>query len=176
MKTERNIWIASTAGVIAIIAVFLFGCFMPLSEYAKLSVIFLGIDVLLIVIGLFAIAVLLLWQLGQINTTQIEEDKKRAERDHSIICMSDLKKDAEIRRDIEHERNRINDLFRLIELAKEKPEEITDKSKTKEKGDSPKSITNDKITKKTEGLDTEKLTILINHYQSLNSNQQTNIR
>lgn len=175
MKTERIICIsfALIAVIMAMAMVYFFSCYAPQRECAKLFLIFWGIGLLLIVLGLLAIALLMLWQWGQITANQIEEEKKQAERQHSIECMSDLNKEAETRRKIERERNRINDLFRLIELAKEKPEEITDKSKTKEKGDVPKQIGNDITTKKNEIVNTDKLANLINQYQSLISNQQT---
>lgn len=174
MKGERKIciWVAFLAIVMAITMVYFFSKNAPPEPCSKLSLLFLGIGLLLIVFALLAIAILMLWQWGKIIANQMEEGKKQVERLNSEECMRDLKEDAKKRQDIERERNRINDLFRLIELAKAKSEEITDKTKTKEKGDAPKTSENNIITAKKELVSSEKLDKLIVHYQALSSNQQ----
>lgn len=134
---------------------------------------FLGINLVLIVAGSLFLAFFLIrqWKICIDHANMKEEKDDDNIRKKEI--QNQLNKDAETRRAFERERNQVNDMFRLFELAKEKPEEITDRTKTKEKGDVPKQIGNDITTKKNEILNTDKLAILINQYQNLISKQET---
>lgn len=133
---------------------------------------FFGIALILIVIGFYSILFFLhvRWKICIDHVHLMEE--KEVENRHKEEAQKLLNEDADKRRVFDRERNQVNDIFRLIELAKEKPEEIIDKTKTKEKGEVPKLIVNDKTTNKNEGVNTEKLDKLIIHYQSIISNPQ----
>jgi flagellar motor component MotA len=127
---------------------------------------FFGINSVLIVLGtmFFAFYLIRQWIIGidylngQIEK-QIEKEEKQKQQDQLI-------KDAEMRREFERQRNQINDLFRLIELAKEQSDEITDKSHENEEGTGEKQIDKDVFTKKNELLNVERLAYLIHQYQN----------
>jgi hypothetical protein len=133
---------------------------------------FFGVNLSLIVIGTLLIAFYLVrgWFISFDKANKKKENE--AEKSHKEIIQKQLNEDAERRRIFERERNQINDMFRLFELAKEKPEEIIDKNKTKEEGIAPKLMENDLFTKKNEIVNIDKLDKLIVHYQSLMSNQK----
>jgi hypothetical protein len=132
---------------------------------------FLGLGQLILLTGLilFVFYCARLWYLCY--TLNQEQEEKKADFEEKQKLQITLNEDAEKRRLLEHERNRINDLFRLIELAKEKPEETSEKTRTKENGEVPKEIENDKTTKKDEVVNTEKLAKFIDQYNNLTSKQ-----
>ncbi len=132
---------------------------------------FLGLGQLVLLIGLilFAFYSVQLWYLCY--TLSQKQEEKKADCEEKYQLQKKQNEDAEKRRQLEHERNRINDFFRLIELAKEKPEETNEKTKTKEKGEAPKNIDNDKTTKKNEGVNTETLANFMEHYNNLTTKQ-----
>ena len=132
---------------------------------------FLGINSVLIVLGtmFFAFYLIRQWIIGiDYHNGQIEKQKDKDEKQKQ---QDQLIKDAETRREFERQRNQINDLFRLFELAKEKPEEVTDKSHENEEGPVKKQIDKDVFTKKNEIMNVEKLTNLIDQYQNIISKQ-----
>jgi uncharacterized membrane protein YcjF (UPF0283 family) len=77
-----------------------------------------------------------------------------------------LDKDANDRKALEQERNLVNDLFRLIELSKDKRE----KSESIPNGEKPDKYLF-RIIEKREELDLKKLEALIQHYNTLTIKQ-----
>lgn len=142
------------------------------SKYPVL-VYFWGISQILIVIGSsgFAFFLLMQWKTCIDHAQMMQE--KQADNIQKEKMQKLLNLDAEARRVFERERNQVNDMFRLFELAKEKPEEKTDNTKVKEDGAVLKHIDNNVFTKKNEIINIEKLASLIDQYHNLISKQQT---
>ncbi len=179
MKTEKFSLIVILIGVGILIALAFAATFVPAikmfkpdgTEYPML-VPFFGINLTLLVVGTLFLTFCLIRQYVIYITHAYKHINRKEEYENNQILQKRLKTEAEERRDFERERNQINDMFRLFELAKEKPEEIADKTKTKENGETPKHVANDIITKKNEFVNTDKLANLINEYQSFITAQQ----
>lgn len=178
MKLIKRNKLAIVAGLLVLLAVAI--VFVPLlipfnhcvCKFYRAGY-FNGINLMLLLAGTLILA---FWLVRQWAIC-IEHEDARAEKDkeHKYILEQQklLKADAEVRRVCEQNRNQINDLFRLIELAKDKTEETAENTVPAEKEIVPKpGVTNKTIMKK-EGLDTEKLTVLNNLYQSLITKHQT---
>lgn len=151
----------------------LLASFTWLANISKELNIFIGIGQLVVMVGiiLYAFYSTRLWFLCYTASQKMREKEK--DDQFRLNLQKELNRDAEKRREFERERNKENDLFRLIELAKEKPKEVLDKTKTKEKGDAFKITENDCHTKEAEGVNTDKLDKLMNYYQTLIASQQT---
>lgn len=139
------------------------------NKFTELSILFIGIALLITIIGLFVVSLLMLWQLGVITSHHIEEEKTIAECKCSKDSANEMKKEAEVRFIKEKERNTVNDLFRLIELAKDQSLK-TEETVNKEKPTDPVV----RIINKNEGLDIKKLEHLINHYKILTKENNSN--
>lgn len=133
---------------------------------------FLGINQIIIVTGTFFLSFFLLRQLRRsIDHNQILDDKK-LENAHKLAWNSQLISDAKSRRESEKNRNHMNDYFKLIDLLKEKTEEVTDNTETQINEPGSKHINNKIITRKTEAMNTDKVSSLLEHYETLISEQQ----
>ena len=170
-------WILTTVGILFLIV--FAATFIPalialnLIEAQKpVFVYFFGINLTLVVGGSLSLIFFLIRKWGICIEHALLMEEKDTGKGHKVEMQKLLNEDAEKRREYDLNRSQINDLFRLIELSKEKPEETIDKTKTKEKGEIPKLIENDKITKKSEVIDSDKLANLIKQYQDLISKQQ----
>lgn len=152
------------------IAVTFIPAFIPIRQFiGNDSVIdwFFGINSVLIVLGTMFFAFYLIWQwIIGINyyNGQIEKQKDKNEKQKQ---QDQLIKDAEMRKDFEQRRTQINDLIRLIELAKEKLEETKDKTIETEEDAAQKQITKDVAVTKNEKINMDTLGRLIEAYQNL---------
>jgi hypothetical protein len=135
-------------------------------------IVFLGIGQILTIAAIIAISLIGIIKQYELAAKQKEIEKAEIEAKHRKESLEQQIAAAEQRRQTELERNRVNDLFRLIELAKDKMEEITDKTKTKEKGD-VKTSENNIITTKNDKVDKELLTVFMSHYSKAFAHQQT---
>ncbi len=160
---------------LAIAVTFIFiPAFIPIHQFMgndSVMTWFFGINSVLIVLGtmFFAFYLIRQWKIGiDYHNAQIEKQKDKDEKQKQ---QDQLIKDAETRREFELQRNSINDLFRLMELVKEKSEEVTDKSHENEENAVKKQIDKDVFTKKNEIMNVEKLANLIDLYQKMISMQ-----
>jgi|GEM_PF-1099218 Na+-transporting methylmalonyl-CoA/oxaloacetate decarboxylase gamma subunit len=170
METERliqkrEIIVAVGIMIFLAIAVTFIPAFIPNSQIKnQYSVLiwFFGINSVLIVLGTMSLAFYIIRQWINEFAYHNRHVKKQEEeqKQHNWLI-----EEVETRRAFDRERNQINDMFRLFELAKEKPEEITDKTKEKEEGEVKKQINKDVFTKKNEIMNTDKLANLIDQYQ-----------
>jgi hypothetical protein len=123
---------------------------------------FFSIDLTLVVIGTLILAFCIIRQwmicIDHANMWAEKEAENETQRERQRL----LDKDAEARRPIELEREKVSDLFRLIDLAKDKRE----KSESIPGGEKSDKLLV-RIIDKSEGLDLKKLETLIQHYNKI---------
>lgn len=180
MEKENYIQKRSIPFFVGLLLVIAFAAsFAPFVKPLNLDVIkypmliyFFGINLILVVIGSFFLSFYLI-KLWIISFDQANKFKEKEIDNLLRVKMQELlNEDADKRRIYEQGRNQINDLFRLIELAKDTLEEINEKSEVDENKTMPKHTEINKVIKKNEGLNTDKLTGILNVYQILISKQE----
>ena len=125
---------------------------------------FIGICQIILSIGFLFFVFLLSWMGFQYYQNENKKESQVIDRKNKESDQTRLAAEAQQRRIHDEERNRVNDLFRLIELAKE----------TTEKSESAPTIDKaDKLIVKHESLNISKLKELIIHYNTLNSQSNT---
>ena len=178
METEKFIkkWIPIAVVVLillAYLATFIPTFITPKCDEAKYQVIVycFGINLVLLVIGTFSLAFFLIRQwmicIDHVN----EKKEKDVENSEKTSKQNLFEADTAARRAIERDRNQINDLFRLIDLSKDKLEETAEKTETNAKQEDPKHTVTDKSSKKNEIVNIDKLANFIDQYQNIISKQ-----
>lgn len=151
----------------------LFTAFTEVVIYPVLAFAF-GVNLVLVVIGSFILGYFLIkqWIICVDFSNKLLE--KEAENEHNENMQKLLNADADNRRIHELENSKKNDLFRLIELAKDKPEENTEKTEIDEMQAKPKHTLINKTITKNEGLNLDKFASILKQYEILTIHQQTN--
>ncbi len=129
---------------------------------------FAGINLILFVAGVFILAYFLLKQWKVCIDYAQKNQEKEAENRQKEEMQKSLNKDAEERRVFDRQRNQVNDLFRLFELAKE-TSEISESAPITDKAD--KLLV--RVIQKNVILDIEKLNQLMTYYNSLYPQNKT---
>lgn len=141
----------------------------------KIFDLILAANLFLLISGtlLFAFYLFKQWIILVNHANEFKE--KQTENERQDTYQKKLNNEAEARRTFtfERERNPINDLFRLIEFAKEELEVESDKSLKKIKGTDPTTTETNILTKKNKSVNTEILDKLIKHYIRLSAEQPT---
>ncbi len=132
-------------------------------------VILFGISKLLIMFGLILFSFFLSWQRYQYYLEELKKKARDDEWERKRSEHNQLFEEAKPRRKDDENRNLINDLFRLIESAKETTEK-TESAPVKENGD--KLLV--RVIEKKVTLDTTKLELLIENYNKFSSQHKTN--
>ena len=160
-----SVWIIILILIILALGVVYLSWPFPLNDgdNVVISVYFIGICRIILVTGLLLFIYLLLQKGFQLYLDEKKREIQANDWEHKENERKRLISEAEQRRDHDDKRNRIIDLFRLIELAKDKLEKV-ESSPPLEKLDKPFIRNIDK----SEVLDLEKLKKLIEFYKEIN--------
>lgn len=174
MKTEnliKKLWISLVIfiTVLSILLLFLVYYAFPsehLAEKSTTLTFFYGIAVLTLIVGIILLIGYTIWHWFVVIKNAQKQEEKEAENAFKFKQLTLLNGDALERRAIEHKRNIINDLFRLIELAKEKRE----KSESIPNGEKPDKFLLRTIDK-SDDIDLKKLDTLMQYYSNMTNNK-----
>lgn len=133
---------------------------------------FLGINISIATIGAIVVSFFIIrqWQRERDLIFKIAENDIDNNNKKSIQKI--LNDEAVLRSNFEKERLPVNDLFRLIELAKDKTEEIPEKITTSENKDGEKKDITEKTCTKSEVVNLVKLEEVVKLYLTLITKQE----
>ncbi|MCX6279674.1 MAG: hypothetical protein NT004_16490 [Bacteroidetes bacterium] len=137
-------------------------------KHIRLIVLFASISQVILVSALLALAFYTLVQYFKNQQNFVNLYEKRWEEKHKFDHQIIFNRDTEERRAFDRARDRVNDLFRLIELSKEKHQ----KSESVLSGEKPDKYI-DRVIEEREVVDIEKLKELIKQYNHIVQTQNT---
>jgi hypothetical protein len=136
---------------------------------------FLGGNTTIATLGLLFISFSIIkqWRIDKDFINKIIE--KKIDNDNKSKMQGCLNNEALLRSNFDKERLHVNDLFRLIETAKDKTEEIPEKTTASESKGAEKMTITEKTFKKNEEVNVVKLEEIVKLYLSLIQNKNLKV-
>lgn len=176
MKTFFNILISIL--LISIIGILLFPIFYHpyFIEVTKSGsyCMYYGLLQLFIISFAFILCGWLAWLIYKIKISEMTQDEKENESDREVAKQEILASTADKRLDYEIERNKVNDLLRIVQISKDKVETDTSVINTTKliEGKETEKTKNDTHKVTNEEINLEKFSNLFQKYQTILSEQK----